>query len=401
MKTISNTDFALVVSKANPSFRDIFSKLSSDYVKTHGFDVSTATDIPREKLYEFIGLSLRVAFAGVDVSQVRDPFTEGDLGIQYNEVMGAILQKVSVNPIKENSPLFMNLKSGQGIDMERVSKPDVQSRYFEQNDNFQASITVQDNGFLQQVFLNPNGISELISGIMQQLNNSYAIHKVTLKLEALNNFVNSAKFPLKPTQIVDLSLSDTPTNDELVNAILAIRKTITLMSSSIRTGIFNGYGFQSTQKKEDLRLLVRQGYKDDIAVKTMTGAFNPEQLSLGIPIIELPNFGGIEYYKEKELKTKLVEKYDDDGKMLGYFDPSASKTIIKREDAFEKDPNKDTYAILVDKHALVMNDQMPLTITPAPYNPAGMYTTYWINKPNGTVRFDSLRNLVVFKTPLA
>lgn len=379
----------------HPNFKNITAKGTEERFTENGYE-QLKNNNP-QALNEFFNLSLRTYLQQVNISHVKDFL--GAVGETYHMPLGTVIQRLSINPINGVTPAFHNLQNGASVDPFIVRKPDTKERFWHNPNSFQNMITLQDFQ-VKQIFISEYGMSEFLGGILVQLEDSLRLWKVENKLNAISVGINSTDFPLQQTQSIATDFADlnNPTDDELKNFLLTIKQTITNMTVVSRTNSFNANKFSSVQDKGRLKLLIRRGMKDQIDIKTMVGAFNPEYLNLGIDIIEVPNFGGLIPYQDAEFNTMLYPAYDE---RLGYVigwnteENQTEATVGLDETIYYKDPNENVTAILMDKGWMfetITNEVRSDSI----WNPRGLYMNHFISMVNYYVSIDSNYNVVVF-----
>lgn len=392
-RAITNKALGDMIAKIYPSFKSHTAQLTAETFTERGFDRITQLD--PTFVNDFFELSMRVWLNVVNISHAKDILAEKDFGETYDQPWGAIIQRLSTNSVKPISPGWVGLKDGDAPDPFVVRKPVVAERFWKQNFDYASMITVPDDFQMKQIFVSEYGMSEFMAGIMEGLQNGYTTQVYLNKLEALNAAINSTKTPLRPNQIQTLEMSETPTDEQLRGMINAIKKIVAAMCDlGPQTDAFNAYGFNSTQDRGRLRLLLRQGYLPDLETNTLYAAFNRDNLETGIPIIQVPNFGGITY---TDGTNPLYPVYNSMGERIGW-NTVANQTSVTVTDgnAVAVDPNADVMAVLADKGVVFECRQNPYTVEPI-RNPRGRYVNYWSSSPNNTIAYDSLYNMVVFK----
>ena len=377
---------------AFPNFANYTSKGTKDMFTENGWEALKRTNA--QAIDDFFNLSVRVMLAGINAAHAKDKLEEKGFGEYIDAPFGGIIQKMAVGTIKPVSPAYRNLQNGSSVDAWKVRKPDVNERFFKQNFDYQSYISIPDDYKKKVIFISEFGMNEFMSAIMTGLQNGYVIQKFEYKLEALNKYLNSTDYPLKDTQKMEVKVTgDTPTSEELLNILIAIKNTISAMDLGPSTDAFNSMSYDSAQNVADLKLLIRPGYKTLIETMLLSNAYNPSHLTLPIDIIEVNNFGGIEAYKDNKFQHKLFVIYDDDGATKGYSE--TENGALYNGQVFFKDPNENVVALLADKRLLFEAKQEPYSVE-AIRNPRGMYTNYFCNCPNNTVAVDALYNAVVF-----
>lgn len=392
-RAITNKALGDMIAKIYPSFKSHTAQLTAETFTERGFDRITQLD--PTFVNDFFELSMRVWLNVVNISHAKDILAEKDFGETYDQPWGAIIQRLSTDSVKPISPGWVGLKDGDAPDPFVVRKPVVAERFWKQNFDYASLITVPDDFQMKQIFVSEYGMSEFMAGIMEGLQNGYTTQVYLNKLEALNAAINSTKTPLRPNQIQTLEMSETPTDEQLRGMINAIKKIVAAMCDlGPQTDAFNAYGFNSTQDRGRLRLLLRQGYLPDLETNTLYAAFNRDNLETGIPIIQVPNFGGITY---TDGTNPLYPVYNSMGERIGW-NTVANQTTVTVTDgnAVAVDPNADVMAVLADKGVVFECRQNPYTVEPI-RNPRGRYVNYWSSTPNNTIAYDSLYNMVVFK----
>lgn len=395
----SNVKFWDMARRFSPDFASHTAEATKVQFDEKGFEAIKMTGLGT--LNEFYQISMRIAFQMLNVASARNPLSDSGLVQIYNTPNGGYVQRMSVNSVKPISPAYKGLKDGDSVDPFVVRKPEISERFFQMNFDYQSLITLQEYQ-LKTMFISEFGMGETLSGVLQGLANGYTVQEYLNIKECINASLNSAEYPLKATQELELAaFSDEPTDDELRAFILAIKNTVTRMQTQSITGMYNALGFESAPNPSDMVLLLRAGIKDAINVKTMVGAFNPEYLSLPIEVVQIDDFGGIEHYADENFTTKVYPVYDKLGAQIGWSATEGSQTAdYTDEQIYKKDTNANIVGVLVQKGAYFENVQNGYEVTPV-YNPRGLYTNYWANKANNGINYDPLYNLIAITKPTA
>lgn len=393
MKRLTNVELWNSLRKAYPNFANITSKGTSELFTKEGFE--KIKNYP-DTLTSFFELSLRVYLQAVNIPKAKDHLLDSGFGETYEQSRGGYVQRMALVPLNPVSPAFLNLENGKSIDPFLVRKPEAHERFFKQNFAFQNFITMPSEFHFKTIFISEYGMSDFMGGIIQSLEVSYAKQKYVNKLAAINAGLNSTDNPLLETQKIVAPLSTVPTEDELINFIIAIKDVITAMSVSPSTWAFNAMHYDSVQDISRLKLLVRAGFKNRLSVILARNSYNADTLNIPVDIVEVPDFGGTEPFKEASFTTPLYPVYDSNGAMIGYAESKgASEVSVERYDAFIKDPNINVNAILADKGWIFESIQNNSSLENI-YNPRGMYTNYFYNVPPNTIAVDALYNVVTF-----
>lgn len=380
---------------AFPNFRNHTSKATRELFTEAGFESLQRFSV--ETLNDFWDLSIRVFLQTINISQAKDQLDAQDFGENYEQARGGYIQRMAMYPIKPISPVYKNLKNGASVDPFKVRKPKVEERFFKQNFDYQSLLTVPDEFQYKQLFISEFGISEFMAGLMLSLENGFKIQKYVNKLEAINKGINSSQNPLQKSQTVEVQMSDTPTADELVNLVLAVKNTISAMTIGASSSAFNAMHFPSVQERSRLKMLVRPAFKNQLEVIVARNTYHADALNIPIDIVEVESFGGLEPYQDDAFSTKLYEVYDSFGTVIGYNTAEDQTEVTVKEDGvFWKDPNKDVVAVIADKGWIFTSIQNPYRVEPA-RNPAGLYTNYHATAPGNAILVDALYNVVVIK----
>lgn len=377
-----------------PGFMGNASEYARQLVTERGFDQVEAID-PTVKTNFMVGI-FKFYYQFINVPDTRDWLAVNDVGEVYDMPYGYYAERMAMSQIKERNPAYVGLANGDSVDPYVINAPLVESRYFEQNDDFQAWITMFDRFNWKGFYTSEYGIDQYMRGLMKELNNVYVRHRYNLKMECIDKFINGVITPLQPTQIVETGITlDDGTYD--VDFILKIKNIITMMVTNISTAQFNAAGYDTVQDRSRLRLLIKQGFKNAIETRTLVGAFNPKYLSMDVPIIEVPFFGNGIPYKEPALTTPLYPVFNKDGVLQGYTETQGGTTVtVQTGAAYYKDPNPEIVAMLIDKGLFFETIQNPYQVEPA-RNAMGRYTNMIASAPNNGIHFDNYYNAVIFK----
>ena len=394
---VSNVDLWNLLRDKYPNFKNHTSKGTADMFDEKGYEALQRTDV--NAINEFYELSLRVMLQMVNISEAKDPFDIADVGENFTNAYGGYIQRIAIPSVKPVTPSWKGLKNGESVDPYVVYKSEAKERFFQANFDYQSLITIPDLETYKNMFISEFGVSEAFAGWLRGLENGYILQKYVNKLEVLNKAINSVKYPLQNSQIAQVTLSDVPTNNELVDLWLSFKNIISAMQSAPQTSAFNSMKFASTQDTSRLRLVIRQGLKNQLASKVLASAFNPNQIGLpeNINIMEVANFGGLKPFQDAEFATPLYPVYDKLGHIIGYNTQADQETVtVQEENVHWQDPNEDVVAVLMDKGAIFTSTQNPYNVRPI-INPRGLYTNYWASAVGNTVACDPLFNFVVFK----
>lgn len=404
MGALSNLQLWNYLRDNNPNFKNITSKGTADLFTEKGFEALQRNNLTA--LNDFFTLSMRVAFQKINVANAKNPLELTGLVERYDTPNGGYVQRMSIASLKPTSPLYRQVADGHSIDAWKVRKPKAEERFFQQNYDYQSYVTVQDYQ-LKSIFISEYGVSDFVAGIMKSLKNGYTKQSYANTLEVLSEGINSIAYPLQDSQQVELAswTDGAPTSDELKDLVLNLKDIATMIETSPSTAGFNAGGFDTSYEKDDFIVLTRAGIRNRIDLEVELGAFNPDRLSIPFEVKEVQNFGGlIPYYTdENQVDYRMYPMYSSEtGEMIGYSlteGKTGTTADFSESDIWFDDTNKSILAIVCQKGLIFENIQNPYSVIPAPYNPAGLYTTYWASSPNNAIVYDYLYGCIVIRKP--
>ena len=382
------------------SFESITSEATADTFTEKGWGEISRNNIPA--LNQFFELSMRIAFNKMDIAKVNTRLEESGLVEVYGGNNGGYLQRISIESISPISPGFINLQNGQSVDPFIVRKPESKERFFEcGNFNYQSLITLQEYQ-VKTIFLDQNGMSSFVAGIMAGLENGYKVQKELNCYKAIHECINSTEKPLQDTQKLTLSswTDGNVTEAELLDFITQLQDLATAMDTSITQPGLNANKFDTAAKKEDCIVLVRAGIMNMIKrMKALNVHYDGAANMLEIPfkVVEVQDFGGIEHYKGA---TKLYPHYDALGAVDGWAetDGGDKKYDLNAAEVTVKDLDAKVLAVVAQKGLIFEDIKEPYTVQPI-YNPRGMYNNYWANAANNMIRYDANYTCVTVSQP--
>ena len=382
------------------SFESITSEATADTFTEKGWGEISRNNIPA--LNQFFELSMRIAFNKMDIAKVNTRLEESGLVEVYGGNNGGYLQRISIESISPISPGFINLQNGQSVDPFIVRKPESKERFFEcGNFNYQSLITLQEYQ-VKTIFLDQNGMSSFVAGIMAGLENGYKVQKELNCYKAIHECINSTEKPLQDTQKLTLTswTDGNVTEAELLDFITQLQDLATAMDTSITQPGLNANKFDTAAKKEDCIVLVRAGIMNMIKrMKALNVHYDGAANMLEIPfkVVEVQDFGGIEHYKGA---TKLYPHYDALGAVDGWAetDGGDKKYDLNAAEVTVKDLDAKVLAVVAQKGLIFEDIKEPYTVQPI-YNPRGMYNNYWANAANNMIRYDANYTCVTVSQP--
>lgn len=388
----------------NTNFANITSKATSDLFTARGFEALKTTN--PEAINDFFNLSMRVAFQKVNVENVKNPLERAGIVERYDTPTGGLVQRMTIHSLKPTSPLYKDLTNGSSVDQQKIRKAIAKEYLYQQNFDYQSYVTLQDFQ-IKTIFISEYGMTDFIAGVMKSLANGYVKQSYANELDCLNAAINSTDYPLKDSQKIALaSWTDAgPTAAELTDLVRNIQDIESAIETSPSTDAFNAGNFDTAYEPEDFVVLMRAGIKNRIKLNVEMGAFHPDKLDLKMAVHEVQNFGGlIPYYTdENQQDYRMYPMYSSvTGEMIGYSlteGKTGTTADFAESDIWFLDPNADVLAVIAQKGLLFENIQNPYSVVPAPYNAAGLYTTYWASSPNNAIVTDYTYGLIAILKP--
>lgn len=404
MAALTNLQLWNYLRDHNANFKNITSKGTADLFTEKGFEALMRDNI--QALNDFFTLSMRVAFQKINVADAKNPLEGAGLVQRYDTPNGGFVQRMSISSLKPTTPLYKGLQDGDSVDAWKVRKPKADERFFQQNYDYQSYMTLQDFQ-IKTIFISEYGVSDFVAGCMKSMANGYVKQSYANTLEVLDAGLNSISYPLQDSQNIEVSswTDGAVTADELKEFLLTIKDVATMIETSPSTAGFNAGGFDTSYKVDDFVLLTRAGIKNRIALEVELGAFNPETLSVPFETKEVQNFGGlVPYYTdENEQEYRMYPMYSSvTGEMIGYSlteGKTGTTPDFVESDVYFKDRNSSILGIIVQKGIIFENIQNPYKVIPSPYNPAGLYVTYWASSENNAICWDYMYGCIVIRKP--
>lgn len=383
------------------SFENITAEATADTFSEKGW-----SDISRENILQinqFFELSMRVAFQKLDVAKINARLIESGLVEVYGTENGGVIQRISQEVIKPISPKF-NVQNGDSPDPFVVRKSDSKERFFTFNFGMTNLVTIQEYN-VKLIFLDPQGMSQFIGGIMESLSNGYKYQLELNVYKCIHECINSEVHPLQDTQKIALtSWTDAGVTDaELKDFIAQLQDLATAMETSITQSGFNANKFETAVSPEDHVVLVRAGIANKIKRQLMVGAYNPEDLTIPFKIIEVQDFGGLKPYFGDTDDYPLFPHYDSLGAVDGYALSEGGAKEKELDDPSIRfvDLDADVLAVVAQKGLIFENIKDGVSVIPI-MNPRSLYTNYWLNVPDtNTIAYDANYDCIVITKPQA
>lgn len=380
-----------------PSFKSHTAEATADLFTEKGFMELSRNDI--NALNEYFELSMRVVFQKIDLAKIKTRLQEAGLVENYGTPMGGYTQRISIEAIAPVSPAFKGLVDGSTVDPFVIRKPKSKERFFGKNFDYQNMITIQEFQ-AKQMFIGESSMSAYLTGLMNGLELGYRTQLELNIYECIHAAINSAG--LQDTQKIALaSWTDAGVTDaELKDFIAQAQDLGTAMDTCITESGFNENKFKTGYNKEDFVMLVRAGIKNKIKRQLMVGAYNPENLTIPFEMIEVNDFGGLQYYFGDTDDYPLYPHYDALGAVDGWAlsDGGAKEKELDDPAIRVVDTDANVLAVVAQKGVIFTETQNGYSVKPI-YNPRGEYTTYFCNSMNNGIKYDKNYGLIVITKP--
>ncbi len=363
------------------------------------FDADTFAAVPAPELAKLLGLTLQFVFNSLKAPTVKDVFDESGIVETFSEPMGMYLQRIHYNTIKQIGPFYQAANTSIPSQFDKRLATTVE-RFLKKNMDYQNLISQLDNETVQKIFASEYGLASFLSGPAMVLDASYKLYKTMTVYEVLNSILSNTKYVLKDTQKLNITLSDTPTKEDLREFILAIKNKVSEMNTHPSTGQYNAGGYEHFFEPSNHVLLLKPGVMNMIQTHLLENSYNMEMLNLPIEVREVMHFGGLT--PTSDGSTPLYPVYDKWSSLIGY-NTEADKTVVtvQESDVVWVDPNPNVVGMIVEKGCIVYNDANPMS-TPTVRNELGMFTNLIANKPGCSMNYDPDYNVVaIINTPYA
>lgn len=347
---------------------------------------------------DWAALTIQFMLINLQVGQVQNVFQRHSFGETFGLEYGGMAQKILINPVSTMDPSYTDIVDGASPDQFVYLDPTATERFWKQNFNYQAAISIRDDFFRKQVFNSEYGMNLFTQGVMTALSNAFSEQQYWNMIERFNAYLNDSNNPLKNTQKVQTTLTDTPTNEQVLDFAKVVRKAIKAMCDlGPATDAFNTLGFRTTQDRASLHLIIRAGYSTDLEFTLPQINYYPTDPLSNLDIIEVNDFGGLQYYSDESHTTRIYPAKDDLGREIkgSWSSTEDGKTSVTVTTVYTVDPNASVVAVLADTGLFFDCQQNGYSVEPA-RNGRGAYTTYWARRPNELLGIDLSHNGIAF-----
>ena len=391
MKLISNEELYTAARAYSQKFANMTPESYADF---QHIIAGMTTNEAKDLLNEFTGTALAFYLNKVEGVKAKNPWDIKGLIERFYVPFAGLKQNMYIRGRKPINPKFKNRQDGSSIDPFEFTKGSVEDIYYTFNDDYQNTISIPDFD-IKTAVTSANGEASIIQGYMQFLASMYTEWEKTHIANVANEMLNSVSHPLRDSQIEELDFSETVTRDELKNLVATVNNIVEAQDLET-TSAFNIANFPKYVGKEDLVFVMRPGLDQTIKTQLLESAFNKEELNMDLEHIVVPNFGGLVPTQDGTLETTLYMVYDNDGRPTDTYTTDEAGTTPYEGDVVWYDPNADVIGFIAEKGLFFIDDQNAYSVEGI-HNPAGMYVTYWANKPNVGFHYDMYKNVVVIK----
>jgi hypothetical protein len=355
------------------------------------FGPDTFAAVPETELATLLGLTVQFVFNSLKAPTVKDVFDESGIVETFSEPMGMYLQRIHYNAIKQIGPFYQAENTAIPSQFDKRLATTVE-RFLKKNMDYQNLISQLDDVTVQKIFASEYGIASFLSGPAMVLDASYKLYKTLTVYEVLNSILNNTEYPLKDSQKLNITLSDTPSKEDLREFILAIKNKVSQMNIHPSTDQYNSGGYAHFFEPSNHVLLLKPGVMNMIQTHLLENSYNMEMLNLPIEVREVMHFGGL--IPTSDGSTPLYPVYDKWASLIGFNTaPKKTEVTVTEDDVVWVDPNPDVVGMIIEKGAIVYNDANPMS-TPTVRNELGMFTNLIANKPGCSMNYDPDYNVV-------
>lgn len=382
------------IRNASPTLAARYPEATADTLKSIGYNLSR--DNVDLKMTYLNGLLQMVSAVFVKSNTVNNPLADMIRGGEYY-AWGDLIENIAVHVAKAVDPKFLvdNLGTGKTIDPFVQNQPETVTEFFKSNLPLQYFVTISD-WQLQRAFESMNGMSALISAILESITNGINIDLYQAGKSIINAYINDTTHTLGNGQI--LEVADVKDEASGKNFILNVKNIINAVQ--FPTKAFNPAGIVSTTGSGSFTMYVRPEIMNKISVDVLASAFNRDDLDLTpvdgtgrMRIKTLDNFGGL--IPTDSDGNELTVTYDALGAVNGYTKTVDSTTTpVAEDDVVWKDPNADVLAVIAapDTFGMALRKQNYNPI----YNPRGEYVNYWYNMEYWCY-YSNFTNVIIIK----
>lgn len=402
LQNYNGVDVFNAIRNSTPTISNRYPAATASTLSTIGKNI--AKDSINIQMDYLNGLLKMVSAVFVKTNTVTNPLSELVRGGEYY-AWGDLIESISVHVAKSVNPKFLssNLSTGATLDPFVQNEPDLFTEFWQSNLPLQYMITVSE-WQLQRAFESAQGMSALISQILESIQNGINVDLYLAGKDIFNSYINDITHTLGDGQIAEVTdVTDAASGKSFVLAIKNI-----MSSLQFPTNAFNPAGITKTSSSDTMTLYCRPDLLNKLSTEVWASAFNREDLDLTpvdgngrMRIKSLDDFGGLTptYVDSSSVSHEVTEVYNTLGTVTGYtYDVSGTATPVAISDITWTDANEDIVAVLAGPDAFFMalrkQNYAPI------YNPRGEYVNYFYNMEYW-VGYSNAENVIIIKKAAA
>lgn len=426
LATVSNASFLKAAIDMAPQYATIASQVSNGIFTESNVEALKSLPTGKDNLTEIYGLFMLIAAQRFDKADFRNVFENMGILDRQHLPLGEYVAHFKVARLESVNPGFVDLKDGDSPDQFEFRPFEVEEIFYGgKNKNYQTFFSYKQYD-LKRGLMKENGIGEILSLVYQAVDIDRVTKEETEYKEVLNRAIHSQQFPLQgtqkfvlaePTATVANFTADSFTKEELDSLCLALGNIDEELRTASYTTAFNADKIPGNLNPDDYVLIMRKGYKNK--VQQMIANIYHQTFYDRIPFTThlLSDFGGLEYYADAELTTKLQVVYDRHGAPVGFVNASytnvspaeqgangtytvkygaqqgSTATVLKQNEVYTKDPNEEIMGIIVEKGFLFELIQNPFLVQNVP-NYRGQYVNTWFTQEGNYVGWNCRKGFI-------
>ena len=333
---------------------------------------------------KIMGIMLRLTITPeVIQSEVRNYLEDKGVFKNISETFGEYKQHILMALPKAADPQFLDLQNLTSVDQQTIWKYD-NREYFQELINLaiQIPFTIEEVDF-RAAFATPGAMEAVLAAQREGAIKAFNLQMLNYELDAISRAINTVEMPRQASQDITMTegVSDYDNiTQEAYKELLKIVRALKFNMSHNFSGNYNQAAFPTMQSGEDLIMLIRAPFVNNIGIDLLAPTFNTEYYGFDVETIPVPHFGGL---------TGFTPAYNAEGQQT---EPITDFTQ-------PVDPNEDVVAIITTRRYFVKNTRYPFSITAAPYNARGLYLSSYGNFYGG-ISCIGYEPFIVIKRPV-
>lgn len=378
MATVTDAQMLEQVVKAMPNMTDTSSKqVLADWLKNPGqmFQNNDNTN--------FLNTLATFVLDRIRVEDFYNPLESENIINRYSQGYGNI-QRMYVKDIPAVDADFQKAwTNGESSDMFKKRTIQPTQKFAYSNISYSNRVSVPGAGFYTSVFHNYDGLVEWQAAITTAMMNTYSRWRFALFMDVIGR--QTVKADLQDSQTIQTTFADieNPTAEEAMKFAKAVRKFI--KATKYSSGLFNEDGFKYSQDADNIKILCKIGFKDNL-IGALMNTYNPDWTREVIDrLVEVPYLGVPTYYQDEAYTTQLYPVYDANGTITSLnTNEDGTGVTVSLESAYVKVDTDNIVAIAIDNRRInyvtaVSADGRPTELTTdwTIYNIEGDYRNFY------------------------